>query len=155
MSARISGVKNFESKATSLLRGLPLSQLQSQSEKGAIFSFFTGAAAVESLDACAADRAGAALAVAAPGSRFTGTTAAAGAGGADPGCVDPGCGVAARLFSSASSCSMRTFITASSLAISAEVSGSGLAVGRAEGGAVLFVALVSSGDGSCRAATLG
>ncbi len=33
MSARISGVKNFESKAVSLLRGLPFSQVQSQSEK--------------------------------------------------------------------------------------------------------------------------
>ena len=44
MSARISGVKNFESKAASLVRGLPLSQVQSQSEKGSIFCFFAGAA---------------------------------------------------------------------------------------------------------------
>src|SRR5579862_354752 len=39
MSARISGVKNLESKADSLVRGLPLSQVQSQSENGAIFGF--------------------------------------------------------------------------------------------------------------------
>src|SRR5271163_3586047 len=51
MSARISGVKNFESKAVSLLRGLPFSQVQSQSEKGSIFSFFAGAVET-SLAAC-------------------------------------------------------------------------------------------------------
>src|SRR5580700_5692561 len=45
MSARISGVKNFESKAASFVRGLPFSQVQSQSEKGSILVFFAGASA--------------------------------------------------------------------------------------------------------------
>src|SRR5208282_3537782 len=44
MSARISGVKNFVSQKISLVRGLPLSQVQSQSEKGSIFFFWSGAA---------------------------------------------------------------------------------------------------------------
>src|SRR5882672_351051 len=38
MSARISGEKKAESKAASLLRGFPLSQVQSASEKGSILA---------------------------------------------------------------------------------------------------------------------
>src|ERR1700683_445843 len=53
MSARISGVKNFESKAASLVRGLPFSQVQSQSEKGTIFSFFADAVSGDGLGVCA------------------------------------------------------------------------------------------------------
>src|SRR5580698_1732892 len=37
MSARISGVKNFESQGMSFVRGFPFSQVQSASEKGSIF----------------------------------------------------------------------------------------------------------------------
>jgi hypothetical protein len=147
-SARISGVKNFVSKAVSLLRGLPLSQVQSQSEKGAIFSFFAGAAVVP-LGACKDATAGLALAAAGAASNCAGTAATAVAGIADPGCA------AARLFNSASSCSMRAFITASSLAISSDISGSGFAAGRATAGAALFVAAGSLANGSCKAATFG
>src|ERR1700722_11325617 len=110
MSARISGVKNFESKAVSLLRGLPLSQVQSQSENGAIFSFFVNAADEESLDICAtagsADATGKA-AILAEVSRAGDTSV-----------------VAARLFSSASSSSIRAFMAASSFAMSTELAGS-------------------------------
>src|SRR5271167_935085 len=101
MSARISGVKNFESKATSLLRGLPFSQVQSQSEKGSIFSFFAGAA-VASVEVCAATSAGAAVGT----SAFTGITGASAAfvvevAGADELTVE--FVAAVRLFNSASS----------------------------------------------------
>src|SRR5260370_2048085 len=41
MSARISGVKNFESQKISFVRGFPFSHVQSASEKGSIF-FFSG-----------------------------------------------------------------------------------------------------------------
>jgi len=60
-SALISGVKNFESKAVSLLRGLPFSQVQSQSEKGTIFPFFAGAASEEGVGVCATNSLGAAV----------------------------------------------------------------------------------------------
>src|SRR3984957_5313029 len=157
MSARISGVKNFVSKAVSLFRGLPFSQVQSQSEKGAIFSFFAGI--VDSLGGSATETAGLTLVVAGAGSDFTGTEVAAsgwaGPGSAGPGSADAGWGLAARVFSSALSCSMPAFMTASSLAISSVSSGSGLAGGRAAAGAVLLVAFVSAGKGSCRAATFG
>src|SRR5262249_8922514 len=43
-SRRISGVKNFESHTTSLLRGLPLSQVQSAYANGAAGSVLAGAA---------------------------------------------------------------------------------------------------------------
>src|ERR1700722_15876478 len=152
MSARISCVKNFESKAVSLFRGLPLSQVQSQSEKGAIFSFFTDAA-VESPGACTAATAGLALAAAGAASDFAGAATAAAAGCEDSGCA--GAVVTARLFSSASSCSMRAFMTASSLAMSTVMSGSGLAGGWAPEPVVLFVVLVSLNDGWCSAATFG
>src|SRR6266481_983307 len=42
MSARISGVKNFESQKISFVRGFPFSHVQSASENGSIF-FFSGA----------------------------------------------------------------------------------------------------------------
>src|SRR5208282_6406049 len=111
MSARISGVKNFESKAVSLLRGLPLSQVQSQSENGAIFSLFVGAAK-ESLDGCA----NTASAGAATGKVTAALSEVSAAREAS---------AAARTFSSASSCSMRAFMAASSFAISSELSGFG------------------------------
>src|ERR1700722_10261116 len=41
MSARISGVKNFESQKISFVRGFPFNQVQSASENGSIF-FFSG-----------------------------------------------------------------------------------------------------------------
>src|SRR5882724_6469307 len=41
MSARISGVKNFESQKISFVRGFPFSHVQSASENGSIF-FFSG-----------------------------------------------------------------------------------------------------------------
>src|SRR5882724_7623373 len=41
MSARISGVKNFESQKISFVRGFPFSHVQSWSENGSIF-FFSG-----------------------------------------------------------------------------------------------------------------
>ena len=75
-------MKNFESKAASLVRGLPFNQVQSQSEKGSIFAIFAGLAAGESPGVCTAKTAGAALVAAGAGSSFAGT--AAGADVADP-----------------------------------------------------------------------
>src|ERR1700722_12627775 len=48
MSARISGVKNGESKANVLVRALPFSQVQSQSENGATLPPGGGGAVVGS-----------------------------------------------------------------------------------------------------------
>src|ERR1039458_5335654 len=123
MSARISGVKNFESKAVSLLRGLPLSQVQSQSEKGTIFSTFVGVAVADPPGVCA-------------------TTASAGAAAGNastlarvPAAEDVSV-AAVRLFSSASCaliCSMRTFIAASSFSsASATPRSGGPRIGRVE-----------------------
>src|ERR1700685_7742 len=147
MSARISGVKNFESKAVSLLRGLPLSQVQSQSEKGAICSFFAGAPVAGPLAAEATERAGLAL-------KTDGVAGVADAV-AVADAVDVGCGTAvARLLSSNSNCSMRNFIASNSFAMSSERFGSGVAVG----GTVAVTPFVALGPGpfaaSCRAATL-
>src|ERR1700677_3344204 len=110
MSARISGVKNFESKAASLVRGLPFSQVQSQSEKGAIFALLA-ATAVEGVifNDCAT---GAAVAGGATGVlAFALVTTVV------------GCSAATWASSAASSCSMRFFMAASSLMISCSVSG--------------------------------
>src|SRR5208282_288334 len=147
MSARISGVKNFESKATSLLRGLPLSQVQSQSEKGSIFAFFVGAAE-ESPDGCAT--------IACAGNATSKGAAFAGTTGARDALVVASIVafvvmlvvmfvVAVRLFNSASSCSMRAFIASNSFAISA-ATGSGAAAGRAEDTS-------GAAGGSCKTAT--
>src|ERR1700722_1005012 len=126
MSARISGVKNFESKAVSLLRGLPFSQVQSQSEKGAIFSFFAEAPAVESLAAEATDRAGVAMTTGVVAGVADAVAVADGVAG------DVGCGpTVARLLSSSSNCSMRNFIASSSFTISTDRFGSGVAGGGA------------------------
>src|SRR5580692_12236146 len=130
MSARISGVKNFESKAASLVRGLPFSQVQSQSEKGTIFSFLSFLAGASSGDCTAgvdtaredgidADRpsspafAGAAL-VAVAGTDAVAPGLAKSAAAAD--CSAADFSAALRAFSSASNCSMRSFIASSSLA---------------------------------------
>ena len=102
-------MKNFESKAVSLLRGLPLSHVQSQSEKGSIFGFFVGAAA-ESLEGC--ERVATAGAEAGAG---TAVTAVAGVVAAGDAAAD------VRAFSSASSCSMRAFMASSSFKISSEI----------------------------------
>src|SRR5580658_4179018 len=141
MSARISGVKNFESKAVSLLRGLPFNQVQSQSEKGAIFSFLAGAA-VESADdsergwaSVGLDNAGLADVVAGKNGAVL-----AKAAGAEDDCA------AVRLLSSASSSSMRAFMAANSLAMSA-VDGSGTV-------AECVVGTSGATVGSCKAATL-
>src|SRR3984957_1062406 len=132
MSARISGVKNFESKAVSLLRGLPLSQVQSQSENGTIFSFAGGVATEAVLNDCAIGGwIGAAAAI--------GSAAILG-GASNAGDTSAG---AVRLLSSASSTSIRAFIAANSLTMSL-VAGSGAGVGRAEG---------TSAIASCRTAT--
>src|ERR1700683_741284 len=138
MSARISGVKNFESKAVSLLRGLPFSQVQSQSEKGAICSFFSGAPVAGSLGAEATERAGLALA----------TAVVAGVGAAVAGidgvAAEVGCGPAgARLLSSNANCSMRNFIAFSSFVISSDKFGSGVAAG----GAVAVTPLTAAEPG--------
>src|SRR5580692_12412510 len=98
MSARISGVKNFESKAVSLLRGLPLSQVQSQSEKGAIFSTFVDA---EPLDACST---GAGAGAVEASTVLAGVTAAGATTAGDASVV------IVRLFSSPSSCSILFFM---------------------------------------------
>src|ERR1700733_1085125 len=122
MSARISGVKNFESNAVSLLRGLPFSQVQSQSEKGSIFFGFAAAAVEESLADCVTIACAGTAAGATGGATSTvlaGLTATKGAPGA-----------AIRVFNSASSSSMRAFIAANSFAISAGLAGSGAAAGR-------------------------
>ncbi|MGA2302533.1 MAG: hypothetical protein ABSG77_17780 [Candidatus Acidiferrum sp.] len=153
MSNLISGVKNFESHTASLLWGLPFIQLQSAKAKGSLGGCFAGLAAGDSLGACAADTAGPALVVVGAGSGFAGT--AAGADVADP----PGDGdarsVALRPFSSALSCSISACMAANCFATAGDISGSGAAADRAFAGAVLFVVLVSLGNGSCRAATFG
>jgi len=153
-------VKNFESHTASLLCGLPFIQLQSAKAKGTVGGSFAGLAAGVSLDACAAETAG--LGLFASGTASDSEEAAAVAApvaGADSVALTAGAVAAAsRLFSSASSCSMRAFITASSLAISNEISASVLATGWAAAGwaaagAVVFVAPVSSGNGSRKTAT--
>src|SRR5277367_4213626 len=142
MSARISGVKNFESKAVSLLRGLPFSQVQSQSEKGAIFSFLAGVAGEELLNDCAIG--GWTIS----GWTIRGWTGAAAIGnaavvGGASNAGDTSVG-AVRLLSSASSTSIRAFIAANSFTMS-EVAGSRAGAGRSLG---------VSAIASCRTATL-
>src|SRR5271168_1461606 len=53
VSARISGVKNFESQNISLVRGLPLSQVQSASENGSILAGAASAVAFAEVAASA------------------------------------------------------------------------------------------------------
>src|SRR5580704_1686045 len=55
VSALISGVKNLESQRMSLVRGLPFSHVQSQSEKGSIFAFLAGVAAAVVCESCDVD----------------------------------------------------------------------------------------------------
>src|SRR5271168_3479367 len=118
VSARISGVKNFESQKISFVRGLPFSQVQSASEKGSIFA---GAAASAVLFADVADSAvvvtgaaGAAL------NGATGTVAFALVAGV------VGRSGALAFFSSASSSSMRFRIASNSLAIAGGICWSAL-----------------------------
>src|ERR1700722_1720547 len=115
MSALISGVKNFESKATSLLRGFPFSQVQSQSENGSIFAFFTDVAPEVSMEACPVDGstdvpAGARNAIF--GGEGSPEVAPVGTASAEP-----------RLFNSASSWSMRFLIASSSFSSAAGIVG--------------------------------
>src|ERR1700733_15882602 len=95
MSARISGVKNFESKAASLVRGLPFSQVQSQSEKGSILSFFPGSEvgplAIATVAGCCVEVEGGTFETSAGGAAgaLAGAPAFAGAAGAAATCSAP------------------------------------------------------------------
>src|SRR5580698_7517557 len=134
MSARISGVKNFESKAVSLFRGLLLSQVQSQSEKGSIF-FFTSSG-----DGAGTDCVTARLAPDGVGTLGAGRTSAAFiAAGDEDATAFVGAGAVAdatpvsaatRLLSSAFSSSISACMAASCRATAGEISGSAATVAR-------------------------
>src|SRR5271154_1144839 len=108
MSARISGVKNFESQNISFVRGFPFSQVQSASEKGAIFAGAASVATVVEDAASFVKPVGLKDAVAAGAGDTEAFAVAAGAGGA-----------VLEFFSSASNSSMRFRMASSSLAIAA------------------------------------
>src|ERR1035437_4751154 len=141
VSNRISGVKNLESHTASLLRALPLSQVQSANANGVCVST-AGAVEAADVESCG-------------GVDSAGATASAGplSLARAPGIAGDGVAGAAFPFSCDSSCSMRAFIAASSLATSADTAGFGAAAGRVDDSLVVDAASAESSDesspGSC------
>src|ERR1700737_4397522 len=124
MSVLISGVKNLVSNATSLLRGLPFSQVQSAKAKGSALDFFSGGAGEGREVDSDCNMPGSTAVVAST------VCAALPVAATDAG--DDDCGTA-RSRSSASSCSMRAFMTSSSFRTAAGTVGSSTVFDRGAG----------------------
>src|ERR1700741_991321 len=113
MSARISGVKNFESQKISFVRGLPFSQVQSASENGSILATLASAGGCACGAAAAVGTREEELSVGA--TAFTGAIGATGIVAFAVVTGGVGCSVAFKLLSSACNSSMRFRIASSSL----------------------------------------
>ena len=142
MSARISGVKNFESQTASLLRAVPFSHVQSAYANGVCVSI----AGADEAAACVDEP-----------SLWGGASGSTGEG------VDTGSGILAdslvtamdfrsapeRTFNADSSSAIRAFMISSSLVISAGTAGSGTFTGDEEAFPVVALPRPDSSDDGC------